>query len=394
MKKKVGLFLGTEPNNGGKFQHTQTVLDAFMSLPQEQFDKVIAYAPAAWLDRLSSLPVKVVHTPDGLCRWFFDRFWKNLYLPTSLWMKMAPAFYSTAKSMQNEKCDLWVFPSEDTVSYQVGVPALSTIFDLMHRYGKNFPEVAALGRAHRRDVHYKNVCRYSKGVLVDSEMGKQQVVESYGMAPDKIHILPYIAPPYLLAHEPQTDFDQRYPLPNKFIFYPAQLFEHKNHRGLIRALALLKPEIPDLKLVLVGPKKNSTNTVVQLIDELQLQNDVLFLGYVPDCDMSEIYLRARAMMMPTFFGPTNIPPLEAFAMGCPVGISNLYGMPEQAGDAALFFDPSSVEDIAVVMRRLWCDDALCQNLKEKGLARTKKWGQQQFNERFASIVTQVLGEKR
>jgi len=55
------------------------------------------------------------------------------------------------------------------------------------------------------------------------------------------------------------------------------------------------------------------------------------------------------MIMPTFFGPTNIPPLEAIAVGCPVAVSNIYGMPHQLGDAALYFNPTRVEK----WRRRW-----------------------------------------
>ena len=87
--------------------------------------------------------------------------------------------------------------------------------------------------------------------------------------------------------------------------------------------------------------------------------------------MPEFYRRARAMVMPTFFGPTNIPPLEAFALGCPVAVSNIYGIPEQVGDAALLFDPNSVEEIADCIERLWQDDALCASLISKGHARTE-----------------------
>ena len=98
------------------------------------------------------------------------------------------------------------------------------------------------------------------------------------------------------------------------------------------------------------------------MDQLGLAENVHFLGYVPEAHMPGLYRRARALVMPTFFGPTNIPPWEAIALGCPVAVSDIDGMRDQMGDAALFFDPTSVPEMAQVMERLWRDDALCREL--------------------------------
>jgi glycosyltransferase involved in cell wall biosynthesis len=184
----------------------------------------------------------------------------------------------------------------------------------------------------------------------------------------------------------RPDFDDHYRLPGKYIFYPAQFWWHKNHGKLLEAIARLKGELPDLKLVLSGGRQNAYDAVVKQVQDLDLGDDVVFAGYVPDADMPEFYRRARAMVMPTYYGPTNVPPLEAFAVGCPVAISGTYGMPEQAGGAALHFDPDSAEEIAGCIRRLWTDDRLCAELAEKGKRRGAIWGQAQFNERFRQIV--------
>jgi glycosyltransferase involved in cell wall biosynthesis len=93
--------------------------------------------------------------------------------------------------------------------------------------------------------------------------------------------------------------------------------------------------------------------------------------------------------MPTFFGPTNIPPLEAMALGCPVAVSDIYAMPEQLNGAGLLFDPTSVEQIAAALHRLWTDDELCMDLARKGVERTKQWAQPQFTEHLRQIVVDV-----
>ena len=390
--RKIGLFLDTEPYGGGKFQYCQAMLEAVVNLPEERFKKVIAYTSRGWEKYLEPYKnqIKTIFVSGGWFRWFFERVWRNLRLSVDVWRKINPLFFPLARQLRAEECDLWIFPAEETLTYQIDVPALSTIFDLMHRYEPRFPEVAALGRASRRDWHYKKMCAYAKGLLVDSEVGKNQVIESYQVDENKVFVLPYIVPPYMHRKNNNKTVDKKYNLPSKYIFYPAQFWEHKNHKNLLQAAALLKDKIADLKLVFVGSKKNAYESVLRLVQELGLKGQVLFPGYVSDEDMVEIYRGARAMIMPTFFGPTNIPPLEAFVTGCPAAVSNIYGMPEQVGDAALLFDPSSPREIAEVIEKLWNDDELCRKLAEKGKKRAASWGQPQFNQRLKEIIEKIL----
>jgi glycosyltransferase involved in cell wall biosynthesis len=239
------------------------------------------------------------------------------------------------------------------------------------------------------------MCRWSKGVFVDSEVGKQQVMESYGLDPDRIHVLPFVPRRNIRTIWNAEAFSARYQLPMKFFFYPAQFWEHKNHKALVSAAALLKRELPDLNLVFVGSKKNGYPSTIELVQRLDLTKNIHFLGYIPDADMPGFYRKARALLMPTYYGPTNIPPLEAMALGCPVAASRIYGMPEQLGDAALFFDPTSVEQIARAMKSLWNDDGLCEELSRRGLIQSSRWNQSHFNQRLQDIMQKVLeGEQK
>ena len=94
--------------------------------------------------------------------------------------------------------------------------------------------------------------------------------------------------------------------------------------------------------------------------------------------------------MPTYFGPTNIPPLEAMALGCPVAVSNKYAMPEQVGESGLLFNPDSPEEIAECIRKIWNDDELRMKMKELGYERINKWGQKEFENKFFYILKDCL----
>jgi glycosyltransferase involved in cell wall biosynthesis len=230
----------------------------------------------------------------------------------------------------------------------------------------------------------------AKGIFVLSEIDRQQVLDAYHPPAEHMHILPHVPPRYIFTTEVPAGFDSRYPLPAKFLFYPAQFWEHKNHKNILRAMALLKPELPDLKLVLAGSKKNAYESVVRLAEGLDLADDVLFLGYVPDADMPELYRRARALIFATYYGPTNIPPLEAMVTGCPMALAETTCMPDKVGDAALVFDPDSVDEMAACIKRLWTDDRLCAELAAKGKIYVGKWKQEHFNQRMLEIISRTI----
>jgi glycosyltransferase involved in cell wall biosynthesis len=391
--KKIGLFLDTLPLTGGVFQYNLSMLHAVASLPGEGYEVVVAYTSPQWQEyldecRLPSIFVNY-HFPARLLS-----IWLNIFrFPVSLWQRLSPLMFRYARLLTREKCDLWIFPSQDAVSYQLTVPALVTILDLAHRYARRFPESASRFEYLIREQTYKNICHWAKGVLVDSQAGRRQVAESYSIPLDCIHTLSYVAPHYMHASETPAGFASRYRLPAKYIFYPAQFWEHKNHKNLLKAVASLKNDLPALKLVLAGSKKNAYDGVASMVHDLHLSEDVLFLGYVPNEDMPELYRRARALVMPTYFGPTNIPPLEASIVGCPVAVSHVSSMPEQLGDSALVFDPDSVNEIADCIRRLWTDDILCTSLAETGKQQMARWGEREFNARLAEIIAKVVGEQ-
>ncbi len=98
--------------------------------------------------------------------------------------------------------------------------------------------------------------------------------------------------------------------------------------------------------------------------------------------------------MPSYFGPTNIPPLEAMALGCPVAVSRKYAMPEQVGKAGLLFDPDSPEEIAECIRTLWLDNKLRHKMQKYGTRRVQKWTNHEFGEKLCGIVNEIIVEKK
>src|SRR5262249_1488236 len=129
--------------------------------------------------------------------------------------------------------------------------------------------------------------------------------------------------------------------------------------------------------------------VMTLGSHLGLEGEILYLGYVPDEDMSGLYAGAAALVMPTFFGPTNIPVLEAWGFGCPVLTSDIRGIREQAGSAAVLVDPRSVEAIADGIYQLWTDENLCHILADAGRQRLATYRPDDYRRRLVEILEEA-----
>lgn len=388
--KRIGLFLAIEPTWGGSFQYDLSILDSMAQLPQDEIEVVVGYSHPSWLQYLDRYKFKTVSVPLGYWGRFFGQLLHCTGISTGIWRAISPFFHPTVRAIMREQCNLWIFPSQDPWCYLAPVPALSTIHDLMHRYERRFPEIGTKWQYAWREWHFKNTCRWSSGILVDSQLGKEHVIDSYKVDRSKLHILPFIAPSYLDENINIMDPCFIDNLPKKFFFYPAQYWEHKNHMRLVKAVSILKSRFMDIKLVLTGAYKNEYAVILNLVEQLGLLDDVIFLGYVTDAEMGYLYRHARAMIMPTFSGPTNIPPLEAMKAGCPAAVSNIYAMPEQTKGAALLFNPESVEDIAFVMSKLWDDDELCRELAERGKLVSSEWTKKHFDSCVSKLIHEIL----
>jgi glycosyltransferase involved in cell wall biosynthesis len=118
--------------------------------------------------------------------------------------------------------------------------------------------------------------------------------------------------------------------------------------------------------VLTGSDKGNLNHVSKTIAALGLTSQVHMLGFVPEADLRELYREAVSLTFPSFFGPDNIPPLEAFALGCPVVAAAVPGSEEQLGKGALLFDPADPADIARAIMNVHRDLRLRAELVQRG----------------------------
>ena len=139
----------------------------------------------------------------------------------------------------------------------------------------------------------------------------------------------------------------KYHLPDRYLFYPAQFWLHKNHLRLVEAFRLVADRFTDVHLVLTGMKANDYPRVMAKIAELSLTGRVLHLGYIDYEDMAGIYKLSAMLIMPTLFESVSMPVYEAFALKVPVCAANVVALPEQIGDAGVLFDPNEKRTLTI-----------------------------------------------
>ena len=247
------------------------------------------------------------------------------------------------------------------------IPFSAIVWDLQHRLQPFFPEVSANGEWEKREVFYSRVLKHAAFVIVGTEAGKNEVQRFYGTPDEKIRILPHPTPSFALE-ETGRDADAlaKYKLPPDYIFYPAQFWAHKNHAAIVKAVAHLKrTDNLRLPVVFTGSDQGNERAVRQLVEQMQISDQIFFLGHVSRLTLKALYQNALVLCYVSFFGPENLPPLEAFGLGCPVIAANVPGASEQLGDAAIRVNPSDELEIAqalklLVQNKLKRDELICR----------------------------------
>ena len=219
--------------------------------------------------------------------------------------------------------------------------------------------------------------KHSKKVFTVSEYSKKDIADHYKVPKENI-IVTYNAVGEEFRKLSQKELD----LPelrgkfgisaDRYILSVCNLQPRKNLVRLIKAFISLKQEQSGAEqLVIVGKKAWMYNDIIS--EALQDSKDIIFTDYVSNEDLIRLYNGAHCFVYPSFFEGFGIPPLEAMACGTPVAVSNATSLPEVVGDAGIYFDPFSVEEIRNAIMRLLGDVELCKEQIQKGLKRIKEF---------------------
>ena len=287
-------------------------------------------------------------------------------------------------------CDVIHFPYPDFTITKL--PMVYNPHDLQHRH---FPEYFSQGHYDWREEFFQAGCQTAHTVAVASQWVKQDLMTQYRLSADKIQVIPW-APPTAAYRSPAEGQSaavlKKHGVETPFAFYPAMTWPHKNHLRLLDALALLRDRKNVIvRLVCTGHKNEFWPTIEKRIHELQLTRQVKFLGIVTPEELRALYQEAEFLVMPSLFEAASGPLFEAWEENTPAACSTVTSLPEQAGDAAVLFDPLSVEAMAEAIARLATDAALRDEMRARGRQRLNDFSWERTAKAYRATYRRAAG---
>jgi glycosyltransferase involved in cell wall biosynthesis len=285
--------------------------------------------------------------------------------------------------------DILLAPIYSLALLHTSKPFAYALHDLQENY---YPEnFSRWQRAWRYQVHAQLLGR-ARRVICESRHVQSDIIRLFGIPEERAVVM--AAPPLRQFLADETD-DRlraarlRLRLPEKYLFYPAQFWPHKNHLRLIEAFREVVIEVPDLKLVLTGKKRDEYQAVMSAVDKFGLSEQVRHLGYVEQDDLQAIYRLATALVMPSLFESVSIPIYEAFQVGTPVAASAIFAIPEQIGDAGLLFDPTSVTSIKQAILKIVKDPEAAILLGKRGRDRMLAMTPERYGAQLQGLLSEL-----
>lgn len=232
---------------------------------------------------------------------------------------------------------------------------------------------------------FKKIAKASDHIITISENTKREYQAFTHIPDEKISVIYEAGEIHKGALEPYT-------LPHQqFIMYVGQQPDYKNLRRLAEAHQKLLQTHPDLGLIFVG-RMNEDTTRNQALYENRGYKNIHFTGFIPDSQRDWLMTQAAAYVFPSLMEGFGLPPLEAMSYGTPVVSSNASCMPEILGDAAEYFDPLNVDDMADTIARVIDSPELRAALIARGYEQVKKYSWQKMARETHATYMKILSK--
>ncbi len=274
------------------------------------------------------------------------------YLLSSLSSRMKKKGTKIDRFLTESKFDCVVFLSPNPISLLVKTtPMVNVVWDLGHRDLPDLSEFSTQNTFAEREFMYANTLPRSSSVLTDSRSTSANLEKIYNVNKNRISEIGLL-PPEPSAEILPVPENLRTITTSKYLIYPSQFWTHKNHIRLIRAFSNLQRDFPELKLVFTGSEKGALVDAEKEIVRLNLISKIENLGFVTRDEYWSLLSESTGLVFPSLLGPTNLPPLEASAIGKKMAISEFHRNMLGKHDHIEYFDPRSVTSIENGMRNM------------------------------------------
>ena len=386
-KLNIAVVLSSGLESGGGYQYEFMVLDLLKKYHNNTNITLNFYAPSyKILKDYSSLDLDIKILKENIFQKLHRLCLVNIFLYKIL-NKLQFGLSSIEKQLSANRIDLIYFLSPNLRSQGLSnIPYIFTLWDLGHLEMPEFPEVSGDRVFELRESLYNRSLKKAIKVIVDSDYSKQYTIKKYNLDKNRVEVLKYLPNIRTIQPSKNIDIKQKYNLKNDYIFYPAQFWAHKNHIFILKAIKILREEKDiNIDVVFSGSNKGNLKYILQKAKDFGVDDLVHYIGFAPNDEIPFLYKQSLALVMPTYLGPTNIPPLEAFFYETPVCYSDTPFFREQVGDAAFFMDLKDPRSLVQNILSIKNKTSIVRDKAFKGKEVLENWNEKDFYKKLLEI---------
>tara|TARA_B100001123_G_C15344050_1_gene1036194 strand:- start:3527 stop:4744 length:1218 start_codon:yes stop_codon:yes gene_type:complete len=371
MKEKIAFFIDTKEDSGGAYEESLYLIENIKGANRNALDIVIIATSKSLAKTFKEENFETYYFSMNA----FERYVAFLRNYGSFARRFKKYFFFSNKLevfLRKNNINLVYFTNPSPYSlYLEDTDFIITVPDVSHREEIEFPEWAKSDFQRKDEILSKSTIK-AVAVITNAEIIKNRISLFYSVLKERIFVISQ-QPSISISKFDKTDenvheeFKKLYSLPKQYVFYPAMYFPHKNHKYVIDTIKILKSEYKiNLSAVFCGSDKGYLKKIKKYVYDQGLKENIIFLDFVKGKYLPYIYLNALALVMPTFSGPTNIPPWEAFKMGIPVLYSDIHNIREVYKDSVYYINPLDPHTMAKGVSELINDKSIKDNLIDNG----------------------------
>ncbi len=240
----------------------------------------------------------------------------------------------------------------------------------------------------------RDAVNYADGIITISDYTKADIVNHLNIPEEKVYVTRLASQSVFRPEEDPALLAAtrtKHSLPEKYLLFVGSLEPRKNIKTLLRAYAALPPDLTEeYRLVIAGGKGWKNTDIKTTVDELRIEDNVHFLGYLSQDELRNIYSTAALFVYPSLYEGFGIPILEAMACGTPVITSNTSSMPEVAGTAAKLVTPTDTGELSSAMESVLMSEELRADMRLRGLKRAAEFSWEKCASQTLEVYKKLL----
>ncbi|MGZ5484806.1 MAG: glycosyltransferase family 4 protein [Nitrososphaeraceae archaeon] len=300
-------------------------------------------------------------------------------------------FFIFPLELKKLKIEILHSPNYITPLLKLGFKVILTIHDLTFLlFAEQYPLTKRFLFGKMINIYIK----ISDKIIAVSENSKKDILQFFNIPDNKISVTFESYPEYYNNHIDEKraiEVLKKHGIQKGFILYVGMIEPRKNILSLLKAFVELDKEL-DLDLVIVGKKGwyyKEIERFVLGIETLELNNSIIFTGYIAEEELKYFYKSAFMFVYPSLYEGFGLPPLQAMACGTPVITSSVSSLPEVVGDAAIKINPDNLDELVESIKLVYSDKYFRDLLIKKGLDRSKLFNLEIIAQNTLSIYESI-----